>query len=117
MTKVSTQLKVILEKLKSGSYNLNRIKKNIEVWEIFLDIMKNNDINLVLKAFLSIEKIKDSYIYRRELWNEMKKAIREYDKSDYSSLKEAARKTRDAGRILGRKVPRKTVSSYSAQIK
>ena len=99
MTKISTELKPLVNKFKSGSYSPPR-KKNKEIFDLFLTILKNDDISLVLEVLCLIEKIKGSYIFRRELWKEMKKAIIEYIKSDYSSLKEAAWKTRDLGRIF-----------------
>lgn len=74
-------------------------------------IVTSDDLSTVLKAMISIEAIEEPIVIaRRELWNEMKNALKSQGQHA-CSLKERAWELRDIGRKVGRKVQNKCVAT------
>jgi hypothetical protein len=63
----------------------------------------------VEKALDGIRRIEGSILYRRELWNEMKRVIANYEAGD-SGLSEVAWRQRSRASVMGRLVERRVVS-------
>jgi hypothetical protein len=111
MTQVSIELSRIKTKLSLNETNITAgLRKNIPIAQALTDVVNSRELEMTLKAMLLIEQIPGRVLYRRELWNDMKRAIKELETGTYASLREAAWKVRDRGRVLGRKPAHRTVS-------
>lgn len=109
LTKVSTELAKVKEKLVSGDSSFARLQKHKNVALCLQQITSSRDIDLVEKALDGIRRIEGSILYRRELWNEMKRVIANYEAGD-SGLSEVAWRQRSRASVMGRLVERRVVS-------
>lgn len=63
-----------------------------------------------LAALGRVEQIAGNAFYRRELWRDMQRTLRNHDPSSGVPIEDTARGVRDSGRRMGRPRPRLTVS-------
>jgi hypothetical protein len=90
-------------RLKKGSKYAQAKKALAEVFE-------SPDKGTCLAAMEAMERSPGAKLYRRELWQEVKRTLRESIHSDDTPLSQLAWKIRDTGRRFGRKWHRRTVS-------
>ena len=111
MTKVSSELRSVYNRFKKGDIpKIARYTKHQEVILALLDVASKDDLSSVLIALQRIGQIDGAVLYRRELWNEMPRAIEAYQAGNFESLQDAAWQVRDQARRFGRKVEYRTVS-------
>lgn len=110
MTKVSTELSRIRKKIESSDFNFKNIKKHQDIYIALIEVSKSNDNTSLLNLVILLESIGGRVIFRREMWNEMKKSIREKQNNNMYTFQETVRRVRDQGRIMGRKVFSKVIS-------
>jgi len=111
MTRVSTELTTIKKKLMKGKKNIALgLSKYASIAGGLEEVANSNEFTTILKSMVLIEQVPKRVIFRSELWNDMKRTIKEYGTGAYSTLRETAWKVRDRGRILGRKPSNRTVS-------
>lgn len=110
MTGINTKLGRIRKKLETPGKRTTRKLKFEEIYLALNGVADSDDLSLVLEAILLMEEIKGCSLYRRELWYDMQRSLREYGREEYNSLADAAWHVRDRGRIWGRRVSRRTVS-------
>ncbi len=75
-TKFSEELGTIYKKVKDKNYNFNRITKNKDIAELTKKALQ--DKNYYYNIIEKIEQNQQMKLYRKELWNEFKKVLREY---------------------------------------
>lgn len=110
LTKVRPELKRIREKLDQGA-SPNRLRKYARIRNALTSVARTGDFREIDQALVAIrEDVKDSVLYRRELWNEMRKSLKAHTINPDTSLRETAWTIRDQGRRFGRKVDLRTVS-------
>jgi hypothetical protein len=109
MTKVSTELRTIRGKLVSGDIRFGGLQKHRDIALTLIQVGSSQEICSIAAALKTIEGIKGTIVYRRELWNEMKKTLAEYE-SSRPSLKETAWKIRSRASSIGRAMERRMVS-------
>jgi DNA helicase-2/ATP-dependent DNA helicase PcrA len=110
MTRVSSELRTIKRKLEANDLDFSRISKHIDIALALKSVATSADLAPVLDALALIESLPGSVLYRRELWQDMKRSIDEYERGGHDTLKDAAWWVRDRGRIWGRRVDRRIVS-------
>ena len=111
MTKVKTRLSSIRNRCSEGKLpELTRLKRNLAVAELLREVSQTSSLSPVLTTLELIERMEDKVLYRRELWNEMKRSVRIYQSEDFDTLHDAAWHVRNQSRILGRRVEPRTVS-------
>ncbi len=111
MTRVSSELRSARNSFEKGKMpNIASYKKHQNVIQALLAVTSTNDLAPVLSALHLIGQIDGAVLYRRELWNEMPRAIRAYQTGDFDSLQDAAWHIRDQARRYGRKVDYRTVA-------
>lgn len=84
-TQFNIQLGTIYKKIENNDYNFDRISKNKEVAEATLESLQDNKFYRVIEK---IEKIKEMKLYRRELWSEFKKLIKEIQLHNEKNINE-----------------------------
>lgn len=84
-TQFNIQLGTIYKKIEDKEYNFNRISKNKEVAKATIESIQDNKYYRIIEE---IEKIKAMKLYRRELWNEFKKLIREIQLHNEKNINE-----------------------------
>ena len=111
MTGVATPLATIKRKLEKGDKTAKSNLRHKEIFEGLVKITEDNSLALLLPIFRKIESIPERKIYRKELWQDMKKSLDEYVNSDGDlGLQKTVWKVRDRGRVYGRAVDKRTVS-------
>jgi len=109
LTKVSIELSRIRAKIVTGDTSFDRIQKHKNVAQCLQAVMLCHDMVLVGRALDTISRIEGSIVYRRELWNEMKRAIANYQTGDIR-LSEIAWMQRSRASVVGRLVERRVIS-------
>ena len=109
VTKVSTELARIKIKIASNNASFGRVQKHKDVAVCLQQVMSSQDIDFVGETLKAIRRIDGAIVYRRELWNEMKKVIANYETGG-SRLSEIAWKQRSRTSVIGRPVERRVVS-------
>lgn len=109
LTKVSAELARIKGKIASGDSSFARLQKHKNVALCLQQIVSSPDIDLVGKTLDAIRRIEGCILYRRELWNEMKRAIANYEARE-SGLCEVAWRQRSRASVMGRLVEKRVVS-------
>lgn len=108
LTKVSTELRTIKEKLNHETVS-TRITKNKQIYEKLVLLKSNKNKALIIEILESIKNIPNAALYRKELWYEMLKALRE-SKYEKSTITDIAIRNREIERHIGRNVPYKVVT-------
>jgi len=111
MTELSTKLRTIRKRVEAGDQDIAKgLQKHRGIALALDEVVTGEGLGSVLHAFLLMEETPGCILYRRELWLDMKRAIKEYEKGDHDTLQDAAWAVRDRGRIWGRRVEHRTVS-------
>ena len=111
MTQVSTALRSATAALRSNHYPALRASAaNRPAVQALIAVASDPAMGPVLDAMSLIEATHDAVLHRRELWNEMKRAVSIYSRTQSSSLRDVAWNVRDSGRSGGRRVEHRTVS-------
>ena len=87
-----------------GKLQAGRRYKNQEQLDALREVLENESLTPVLVALDSLKKFPDAVLYRRELFFEMKKTLREYLQCEHQSLKDAAWHVRNITSRTGRHV-------------
>jgi len=90
---------------------ISRTKKHPSVTSALTDVCNNESLSFVLPALEEIQKMKKTRFYRRELFDEMCKALKEHETGRFASLEEAARFVRDRTRHSGRRSGKRAVGT------
>ncbi len=110
MTKVSSELKSLQKMCVKGEIYPQRVKHR----EIALALQRLADDHSLEPIQVALHKIdqliKDRVLYREELWREMHKAIEECKLGRHESLLQAAWQVRSRTSMVGRKIPKRTIS-------
>ncbi|CAN5576089.1 hypothetical protein BH23BAC1_BH23BAC1_11540 [soil metagenome] len=110
MTKVATELKTIKNKIEKSDLDFSRITNYKNIFIALVEVC-NSTTGAPISALLPLlEAITGRVIYRREMWNELKKVLREKQNDETQTFLQIVRKVRDTGRIVGRRVPHKVIS-------
>jgi AAA domain len=109
LTKVSTELAKVKAKIASGDASFARLQKHKSVAVSLQQLISAPNIDLIGKALDAIRRIEGSILYRRELWNEMKRVIANYEAGN-GGLNEVAWLQRNRASVMGRLVERRVVS-------
>ena len=89
LTKVSSELQTIIEKLKNGDSNISRIRKNSDISKLLLEISINNKKDLIFSALQEIKKLTNVRCFRPDLFFEMSRAAKHYNDFDDDFVKSA----------------------------
>lgn len=84
-TQFNSQLGTIYNKIERKDYNFDRISKNKKVAETSVQALQNSNY---LEIAQEIEKIQEMKLYRKELWNELKRLLRELKLGNTKSIDE-----------------------------
>lgn len=95
----------MLDRLKQGKpYRPTSLDK-VRIWAAMQKVADSIEVTAVQDMLTAIEDITDRHFYRRrEMWREMKRALRSYDASSGRTLRETAWATRDYTRKNGRRI-------------
>jgi hypothetical protein len=111
MTKVGTMLKPIRTAFASGKLpSLKQMQSSPAMAEALLSVVGTADLHAVLSSMEEMTSIPDRSLYRKELWDEMKRTIRLHSEGQFTSLEDAAWAIRDHARQYGRPCAHRTVS-------
>jgi len=113
LTKVSTELSIICNKLEQNSYEIGRLSKYTEIALSLFKIARTESlehcISLCASLMEDIEKIPKAKLFRPELWSDMKRVLKEH-RNFNEPLHITAKKIRDLSRKIGRQHGRAIVS-------
>jgi hypothetical protein len=111
MTQVSAELRTVRGQLQQGRVpKWAQYKKYPGINSALQIVIDDKTLASILPALEAIEQIPSRVIYRRELWTEMKRTLREYAAGTYESLWQAAWATRERTRHTGRRPELRVVS-------
>lgn len=112
MTEVSTALATIKRKIEKGDKTSKSNLQHKDIFEVLTKITEDNRLSLILDVFRKIEGIQGKALYRKELWQDMNRAITEKSISENQevSLQKTAWTMRESGRTVGRNIDRRIVS-------
>ncbi len=102
MTIITSELSSVCQSLSKGKLPSDRIRKHRDQVTALLRIAGSSSPAPVLEALDSLKNIPGVIVYRRELYNEMKRALRALINEEHQSLREAAWHVRDKTRRRGR---------------
>lgn len=106
MTQIKTQLRSLRQAFLEGRLPSVRRIKHKEQLIYLMRVAKEDSLAFVLPALETLRTIPGAVLYRKELFDEMRRALREFDNGSYPSLQDAAwlvrNRTRQRGRSLGR---------------
>jgi len=109
MTQLSTKLSVIRKAL--AEERIPKIHKNREQLDALLNVAGGDGVGAINEALDVLADTPGAIIYRRELLQEMKRAVRAFLGKEAESLEEAAWIVRNRTRRRGRDLPRCTVGT------
>jgi hypothetical protein len=111
MTKVGTALKPVRTALASERLpSKGQIQKFPVIVEALLNVAQTPELVPIVAAMGHLVSIPGRCLYRKELWEEMRRAILLYSEGGFGSLQEAAWHLRDRARQYGRACAFRTVS-------
>jgi hypothetical protein len=110
ITSVPLSLKTITNRLETGDINFNRITKHRDIASTIIKFIDSGDFYYLAEILILIKKANIGKLYRKELWYEMIRSLKNYKQAGYSSLKDCAWHTRNYSRIIGRKIDNRAVS-------
>jgi hypothetical protein len=111
MTLVSAALATVKKKIKNGEEESKPDLNYKHILDDLVEVSRSDNLSRVLSAFEKIEKIDGRVLYRKELWADMKRAIKECITSEKDvSLQKAAWNMKDKDRLWGRRIERHVVS-------
>lgn len=111
MTQVGTELGSLLSQFNRGRLpQASRYKKHPDVVDALLKIASDDRLDTISHAMHLIGGMPEVVIYRRELWNEMGRAIKVYSDGKCTTLWDAAWDVRNRVRQQGRSLDHRTVS-------
>ena len=111
MSGVKGKMKTIRARLAAGAGNIDKgLKVNKEIAVALGEVAESSNLVSCLRAFSAFENLDRCHLYRYDLWYDMMKSIKECSIVAHQSLRDVAWKTRDRGRVVGRKVFRRTIS-------
>jgi len=110
MTNVGSHLRTARDRLRNGELPTARLGSANEDCVKALCTVANSGISGVAKALDAISALPDVRVYRHELLDETKRALRLRTPGSESSLEDIAWQLRDDARRRGRKVPARVVS-------
>ncbi len=109
MTEVSTQLKSLLGMCTTGEIRPEKVKHK-EIAFALVQVATSQSVAPIRAALDKISEINGRVLYRVELWREMHKAMDEYESGRHPSLLQAAWQIRRRTSMVGRRLPRRTIS-------
>lgn len=109
MTKVSTELKSLQAMCVKGLIRLQKVK-HVEIALALERVAGNQGLEHIQVALTKIAELKGRVLHREELWREMLKAIEECKAGKHQSLLQAAWQVRSRTSMVGRRLPKRTVS-------
>lgn len=109
MTTVSTELKSIQAMCLKGAILPQKVKHK-EIAFALERVATTQGMEPIQVALTKIADLKGRVIHREELWREMHKAIEECRAGKHPSLLEAAWQVRSRTSVVGRRIPKRTVS-------
>lgn len=109
LTKVSAELARIRAKIAIGDTSFDRLQKHKNVALCLQKVMLSHEIASVGRALEVLSRIEGSIVYRRELWNEMRRVIANHEMGG-NRLSEVAWMQRSRASLVGRLVERRVVS-------
>lgn len=108
LTKVSTELPTIKQKLSQDTVS-TRVTKNKLIYDKLITLKQNKNKALIIDILENIRTIPKAALYRKELWYEMIKSLRE-SKNEKRTITDIAIRNREIERHVGRKVPFKVIT-------
>jgi DNA helicase-2/ATP-dependent DNA helicase PcrA len=97
-------IKGLLEPLATGNTPSPRLPDRIRLMQSMTAIVQGNDLRLIDEMLGAVEGLAGGVVLaRRELWQEMRKVLREHDPTLGRSLAETAWRHRDTARRIGRR--------------
>lgn len=111
MSEVSTVLEDARRKFEAGRLpSLARIKNCVPAIEALIATTKTNSAETVRIALDFIAEIPGAKVFRRELWQEARRALLAFDRGTYTTIHQAAWASRNRLRIIGRALDTRLVS-------
>lgn len=110
LTKVKADLKSTGERIFDGRGLQNREYRHQEQLNALVEIVDKGSFVTVRKALVALARSPDAVKARHELFQEMLRALREYETGKHTCLEEAAIQTRDQTRRSGRSPGRYVIS-------
>lgn len=113
LTGIKAELQTVITAIKRGSTARKKPYTRQVEMNLLLNIVTSPSLDAVLPALDGLRKIPGTKLWRRELFLEMRRALREYATGQHPDLKTAAwsirNKTRHAERTLGTRVVSRTL--------
>jgi len=111
MTQVTTALRSASTHWEKGKLPVVNEKINYpELINALNLVVTNDNLSFVVDVLPLFRLIKDSYLYRRELWYEMLRTIRAYVRGGFDSLQDTAWNIRNITREQGRQIDYRVIS-------
>ena len=111
MTKVGSELRASCQSFLKGQSTASRKLSCARQIEVLNRVAADDSMVAVSEALAVIRKLPGARIYRKELFDEMMRAVEEYKTGDYESLSDAAWAVRNRTRHIGRRLSRGTVGT------
>ena len=109
MTMVSTELKSLRAMCVKGAIRPEKVKHK-EIALALERVATNPGLEPIRFALAKIADLKGRVLHREELWREMRKAIEECETGKHPSLLQATWQVRCRTSMVGRRLPKRTVS-------
>ena len=107
------EVKTITDVLKAQKASQSRLYTRQVEMDLLKAVLSTTSLDPILPALDGLSRVPKVRVWRRELFYEMLRALKEFHTGDYPSLKAAAwavrNKTRHAGRKLGQRVVSRTL--------
>ncbi len=111
MTEIGSELRPAHDQFSQGKMpDPARYKKHLDLLHALIDVASQESLAPTLLALRRISGINGATLFRRELWQEMSRAIQVYLDGKFESLFEAAWHVRNRTRQFGRQPEYRTVS-------
>lgn len=110
LTGVKSELATIRKRFREKAPPKGHIKKHLDVLRALEVVAGSSSASAAVAALDTIRRVPGAILFRRELWDALKKSLVEFEGGNYDSVADAAWKVRDLTRRVGRPAEKRTVS-------